>query len=61
MIFERLLSDDDSITLIQNGGENSHFQNADNTYLSVSNELDISNNQTFSQLNLVISRIVKKK
>ena len=53
MIFESLLSDDDSITLIQNGGENSHFQNADNTYLS--------NNQTFSQLNLVISRIVKKK
>ena len=48
MIFESLLSDDDSITLIQNGGENSHFQNADNTYLSVSNELDISNNQAFS-------------
>ena len=48
MIVESLLSDDDSITLIQSGGETSHFQNADNTYLSVSNELDISNNQTFS-------------
>ena len=47
MIFENLLSDDDSITLIQSGGETSHFQNADDTYLSVSNELDISNNQTF--------------
>ena len=47
MIFENLLSDDDSITLIQSGGETSHFQNADDIYLSVSNELDISNNQTF--------------
>ena len=48
MILESLLSDDDSSTLIQSGGETSHFQNADETYLSVSNELDISNNQTFS-------------
>ena len=48
MIFEGLLSDDDSITLIQSSGETSHFQNADNTCLSVSNELDISNNQFFS-------------
>ena len=48
MIFEGLLSDDDSINLIQSSGETSHFQNADNTCLSVSNELDISNNQFFS-------------
>ena len=48
MIFESLLSDDGSITLIQSGGETSHFHNADDTYLSVSNEIDISNNQTFS-------------
>ena len=48
MIFESLLSDDDSSTLIQSGGKTLHFQNADETYLSESNKLDISNNQTFS-------------
>ena len=48
MIIESLLSDDDSSTLIQTGYETFHFQNADKTYLSVSNELDISNNQIFS-------------
>ena len=48
MIIESLLSDEDSSTLIETGGETSHFQNTDETYLSVSNELDISNNQNFS-------------
>ena len=47
MIFESLLSGDNSSTLIQTLDETLHFQNADETYLSVSNELDISNNQTF--------------
>ena len=48
MIIESLLNDDDSSTLIQTGDATSHFQNAGETYLSVSNELDISNNQTFT-------------
>ena len=48
MIIESLLSDGDSSTLIQTGDEILHFQNEAETYLSVSNELDISNNQNFS-------------
>ena len=48
MILESLLSDGDNSILIQSGGETSHFENADETYLSVSNKLNISNNQTFS-------------
>ena len=48
MIIEGLLNDDDSSTLIQTGDATSPFQNAGETYLSVSNELDISNNQTFT-------------
>lgn len=40
MIIEGLLNDDDSSTLIQTGDATSHFQNAGETYLSVSNELD---------------------
>ena len=34
--------------MIQTGDEILHFQNEAETYLSVSNELDISNNQNFS-------------
>ena len=48
MIIESLLSDEDSSTLIETGGETSHFQNTDETYLSLLTELDISNNQNFS-------------